>query len=281
MPGALDCVYPLTPYSKRGSMASTRGGSPAAPSSAAYLTQAVQSRVFPAPLVAREKALLRVFLTRTGEHGCGAFRRSRHASTGTEGKRMWWRYRANQLPSPTKVQEGDLAKSANAEIPGAVVQPGLEMVIEIDPKGTLDSALGVARRIPEEGRLEVEVQAMPLFDLTLIPFVRTETHDSTIVDLVKAMAADPDDHEMLADMHSLLPVEEVAVTAHDPVLSSNDNGFRPSQADPGHPGSGGRHWTLHGYDAESEWPCVGRGLPTWTIQLRGTTRRRHRPRTRT
>ncbi len=192
--------------------------------SAAYLTQAVQSRVFPAPLVAREKALLRVFLTAQESTDAGI------PPVTARFYRDGWETHVVEIPGqstpiPTKVQEGDLAKSANAEIPGAVVQPGLEMVIEIDPEGTLDSALGVARRIPEEGRLEVEVKAMPLFDLTLVPFVRTETHDSTIVDLVKAMAADPDDHEMLADMHSLLPVEEVAVTAHDPVLSSNDNGF--------------------------------------------------------
>ena len=39
-------------------------------------------------------------------------------------------------PIPSEVEEGDLAKSANAEIPGHVVQPGLEMVIEVDPAGT-------------------------------------------------------------------------------------------------------------------------------------------------
>ena len=43
-------------------------------------------------------------------------------------------------------------KSANAVIPSHVVQPGLEMVIEVDPAGTLDPALGVAKRMPETGR---------------------------------------------------------------------------------------------------------------------------------
>ena len=74
-------------------------------------------------------------------------------------------------PIPTKVDEGHLETSANAVIPGTVVRPGLEMVIEVDPEGTLDPSLGVATRIPAEGRLSVDVREMPLFDLTVIPFL--------------------------------------------------------------------------------------------------------------
>ena len=191
---------------------------------AAYLTQAVQSREFPVPLVAGEKALLRVFpiARQTTSQGIPAVR-ARFYLNGREthvesipGK---------SAPIPTEVDESSLSTSANAEIPGHVVQPGLEMVIEVDPQGTLDPALGVATRIPVEGRLSVEVRAMPLFDLTLIPFVWSETGDSSIVDLVEAMAADPENHEMLADTRTLLPVGDLAVTAHEPVLSSSNSAF--------------------------------------------------------
>ena len=47
------------------------------------------------------------------------------------------------------------------------MQPGLEMVIEIDPDGTLDPGLGVVKRIPETGRMTIEVREMPVFDLTV------------------------------------------------------------------------------------------------------------------
>ena len=106
-----------------------------------------------------------------------------------------------------------------------MVRPGLEMVIEVDPDGTLDPGLGVARRIPENGRLAVEVAEMLLFDLTLIPFIWTQTQDSSIVDLVGAMAADPEDHEMLQDARTLLPIGDLKATAHQPVLSSSNNAF--------------------------------------------------------
>ena len=190
----------------------------------AYLIQAAQSRNFPVPLVAGEKALVRVFATarQTTSAGIPAVQ-ARFYLNGREthvedipGK---------SAPIPTEVDEGSLSKSANAEIPGHVVQPGLEMVIEIDPDGTLDPALGVMKRIPETGRLAVEVREMPILDLTLIPFVWSQTQDSSLVDLTRAIEMDPENHEMLWATRTLLPVGELKVTAHQPVLSSSNNAF--------------------------------------------------------
>jgi len=195
---------------------------PEAEPSAAYLTQGVQSREFPVPLVAGDEALLRVFPTagRTTSEGLPAVRvrfyvngRETHVEN-IPGK---------AAPIPTDVDESSLSKSVNAEIPGQLLQPGLEMVIEVDPDGTLDSALGVAKRIPKTGRLAVDVRALPFLDLTLIPFIWTQTRESSIVDLVGAMAADPETHELLHDTRTLLPIGDLAVTAHEPVLSSSNN----------------------------------------------------------
>ena len=189
----------------------------------AYLTQAVQSLRFPVPLVAGEKALLRVFPTARRETEAGIpLVRARFYLDGLETYSV--DIPGSSTPVPTEIDEGDLAKSANAEIPGRVVRPGLEMVIEIDPDSTLDPTLGVTGRIPEEGRLAVEVRAMPVFDLTLIPFVWTETHDSSIVETVREMEEDREGHELFADMR-LLPVGRMDVTAHAPVLSSSNNSY--------------------------------------------------------
>ena len=191
---------------------------------AAYMVQAVQSREFPVPLLAGEKALLRVFVTasQATAEGIPAVR-ARFFRNGRETY-------VEEIPGksaaiPTEVGESSLSKSANAEIPAEVIQPGLEMVIEIDPDNALDPALGVAKRMPETGRLTADVRAMPLFDLTLIPFIWTESHDSSIVDLVEAMAADPENHEMLSDTRALLPVGDLEVTAHEPVMSSSNSAF--------------------------------------------------------
>ena len=190
----------------------------------AYLTQAVQSREFPVPLVAGEKALLRVFPTARQATSAGIpLVRARFYVGGREPHVQ--DIPGKSTPIPTKVAEGDLFRSANAEIAGWVIQPGLEMVIEVDPDSTLDLELGVAKRIPATGRLAVAVKTMPLFDLALIPFVWTTTHDSSIVDLVGAMGADAEHHEMLSDVNTLLPIGALRVTAHEAVLSSSNNAY--------------------------------------------------------
>ena len=188
----------------------------------AYLIQSVQSRDIPVPLIAGERALLRVFVT--AAHYTTAGIPSVHARFYRNGRETHVvDIPGKSDPIPTAVVENHLSQSANAEIPGEVILPGLEVVIEIDPDGTLDPGLRVAERIPQTGRLAIEVRTMPLFDLTLIPFVWTELPNRSIVDLVREMAADAEHHELLGDTRTLLPVGSLEVTAHEPVLSSSNN----------------------------------------------------------
>ena len=194
------------------------------PSAAAYLVQAVQSRAHPVPLVAGEDALLRVFVTAARETDEGIpDMRARFYLNGSE------RHVANIAGStariPTEIDEGDLSKSANTEIPGRIVRPGLEMVVEIDPGGVLDLGLGVPKRIPREGRLVIDVQDIPVLDLTVIPFLWSSNPDSAIIGLVERMAADPEGHALLEDTHVLLPVGDIDVTARAPVASTSNNVF--------------------------------------------------------
>ena len=192
--------------------------------STAYLTQAVQSREFPVPLVAGEDILLRVFVTAartTTEHIPPV--RARFYLEGEE--RHVADIPTKRVAIPTEVDESDLSKSANAEIPGDIVQPGLEMVIEIDPDGTLPAGLGVAKRIPETGRMAIDVRDMPVLDLTLIPFLWRTDPDPLIVELTRDMAADPDSHELLLDTRTLLPVSGLDVKTHEPVMSSSNGAF--------------------------------------------------------
>ncbi len=188
----------------------------------AYLTQAVQSREFPVPLVAGEEALLRVFVTaaRATDEDIPPVRATFYLDGAETHVVDIPRQRA---PTPTSVGEGNLKMSSNARIPGKVLQPGLEMVVEIDPEGTLDLGLGVTKRIPETGRTVLEIRAMPVFDLTLIPFLWTSSPDSSILDITRGLTADDD---LLWDTRTLLPVGDLSLTVHEPVLSSTNSAFR-------------------------------------------------------
>ena len=192
---------------------------------AAYLVQAVQSRAFPVPLVAGAPALLRVFPTaaRAGDAGVPAVR----ARFFVDGEETHVEYVSGKSEAiPARVDEGSLATSVSTEIPGSVVRPGLEMVVEVDPDGTLDPALGVTRQIPATGRLAIDVRALPPLELTVVPFLWAQAPDSSILDAVRGMAADPEGHALLADVRALLPVGALELTAHEPVLSSSNDARR-------------------------------------------------------
>ena len=187
-----------------------------ASASAAYLTQAVQSLEFPVPLVADEPALLRVFPVAPNAAGQRLPpARALFFHRDQEVHRV-------DIPAPAgaltgEVDESSLSSSLNAEIPAEVIQPGLEMVVEIDPDGTLDPSLGLDRRVPAEGRSPVAVRAPPALDLTLIPFLSTTNPDSSILDRTDGLT--PED-PLFRGTHTLLPVREIDLTIHEPVETS-------------------------------------------------------------
>ncbi|WP_419939289.1 hypothetical protein [Candidatus Palauibacter sp.] len=189
-----------------------------------YLTQPVQSRRFPVALVAGEEALLRVFVT--GDGGASERIPAVRATFYLDGSEV----HVAEMPAgsasiPAEIVEGDLSMSANARIPAEVVQPGLEVVVDVDPGGTLDlEALGVAPRIPAEGRLSVDVREMPVLDLTVVPFLWASAPDSTIIGVVADMATNPQNAE-LALTRTILPVAGLEVTGHAPVWSTSNNAY--------------------------------------------------------
>lgn len=196
----------------------------AAAGSSAYLTQAVQSTGVPVPLVAGREALPRVYPTASQPTDAGIPEvRAAFYVDGVEAHTV--EIPGSSIPIPTEVQDAEsaLERSANARIPGSVIQPGLEMVIEIDPDGTLDAELGVPGRIPETGRAALQVERVPVLDLTFVPFQWISDSDPSIADIAEAMAADPDNHELLSDTRAMLPVGELDVKAHESVLTSTND----------------------------------------------------------
>ena len=186
----------------------------------AYLTQAIQSRAFPVPLVAGRDALLRVFVT--SEHAAGEGIPPVRASFYVDGVEVHVAdIPAPSAPIPTEINESDLRASSNATIPGSVLQPGLEVVIAVDPDGTLDPGLRVPKRVPETGRMEIDVRSVPTLDLTLVPFLRDQAPDATLLALIGEMVEDPQRHPGLWAVRTLLPVGEIDAKAHEPVVTSS------------------------------------------------------------
>lgn len=189
--------------------------------SSAYLTQAVQSSDFPVPLIAGREALLRVFVvaSRPGSAGIPMIRATFYLD-GVESHAVDIPGSGTPIPTEIEHARSSLERSARALIPGSVIQPGLEMVLEIDPEGTLSPELGVTKRIPEEGRAPVQVDSVPSLDMTVIPFQWAPKPDSWMIDVATGMADSPHTHEMLGDVRAMLPVADIDVAVHEAVLTS-------------------------------------------------------------
>jgi len=97
--------------------------------SAAYLTQAVQSRRFPVPLLAGKEAVLRVFVT--AARSTSARVPPVRATFHRDGVQV---HQADipgkSVAVPTTVDEGDLRTSSNARIPAEVLLSGDHAAID-------------------------------------------------------------------------------------------------------------------------------------------------------
>ena len=187
---------------------------------AAYLVQAVQSLDFPVPLVANRPALLRVLLTAPdGESVDFPPVRARFYIGGKEVHTV-------DIPSPggkvpAEVGEGSLEASANARIPVDILQPGLELVVEIDPDETLGAEVGITRRIPESGRLAIDVRKVPPLHLNYLPVLRPGQEESRFLERVAELTADD---AMFWPTRFWLPVAEFTLDVRETFFTTAATG---------------------------------------------------------
>ncbi|MYA64595.1 MAG: hypothetical protein F4139_09040 [Gemmatimonadetes bacterium] len=165
----------------------------------AHLMQGVQTREGAVPLVAGEPALLRVF-----DRAPPFVARFYLAGAQVHMAEVHQLAFHGDLNAPPDAL-------GSATVPGSVVVPGLEMVVE-----------GERWRIPAEGRMAINVREMPALDLTLMWWGRAddperEAHVAAIAD---SMAAAPHSYWRLRPLADLLPISNLSVAVHGSVNCS-------------------------------------------------------------
>ncbi|MCY4648230.1 MAG: M66 family metalloprotease [Gammaproteobacteria bacterium] len=162
-----------------------------------YLTQSVQTPSRGVRLVANREALLRAFVT--AEQPGGFFEPEVVAVfTGPEGDevhRVAMTRHANEIP--VEADEGDLELSYNAVIPGEIIAPGVEMVVEVDPEGTVPLTSESETRFPKQGSDSLKVVAVPPMQLTLVPVITSAEPDTSVLSWVRGISADSHQSELL------------------------------------------------------------------------------------
>lgn len=185
---------------------------------AMYLTQAVQSLDYPVPLISGEDALLRVFLANEDDRypSMPPVRATfYHNNTTVHVEDI----PGEPIPPPEETDEGSLSASINASIPGAVIMPELELVVEIDPEGVTSSNSNMPVRIPPTGRMPVDVRDVPPLDLTLVPLLWIENPDRSILSEIEGLVPDDD---LFWQTRNLLPVGDLSISIRDEVFTSVD-----------------------------------------------------------
>lgn len=177
---------------------------------AVHLTQAVQTLGGDIPLIAGRSALLRVFVT--GDKM--SFYRPRPLATFYRGGAPIHEMRLDPATDriPTEPEEGRLDRSFNGVVPGRVLQPGVELVVELDPDGVVPAIPGSDGRVPAEGRLRLDVLAVPPMELTVVPVVLSADAQAVLTWVEGLTETSPG----MEFVRSILPIGELELTVREP-----------------------------------------------------------------
>ncbi|MDE2980378.1 MAG: M66 family metalloprotease [Gemmatimonadota bacterium] len=183
---------------------------------AVYLNQAIQRLDGTVPLIAGRKALLRVFVT--GDE-VSYFEPRAYADFLLDGRVIHTAPMDPPHVIPDAIDEKWRLQSFNAEIPGEVIRPGIELSVEVDPDGVVPLRPGSERRIPAEGALALNVVELPVHYQTLVPVIAATDPREQIRIWAEDMTAES---EWLEFARSVLPIGDMHLTMHEPFYTSVD-----------------------------------------------------------
>ena len=188
-----------------------------------YLTQAIQKYDGSVPLVAGRDAYLRVFGLANQVNSAQPPIRVRFYNGAT--LVQTYTIAAPSAGVPTAVTEGTLASSWNVLVPAAQVQPGLRVLAEVDPAGTIGETDEANNHFPISGTPgDVDVRALPAFQIRFVPVLQQ-------VNGLSGNVSDANKEAFLTDLKARLPVGGYSADVRAPytttaaaVQSNNGNG---------------------------------------------------------
>ena len=180
---------------------------------AVYLTQGAQSLDGGVPLVAGRQALLRVFATAHADNDFDP----RARATFYVGDATVYVDLTPPALIPRAVDESRMDGSFTGVVPATAMQPGVEMVVELDRTDVIPETDGSQLRIPATGRMALDVVALETFDLKIVPIAfgsDVTGRNDKVASLAEDLAGD-DSRGALPPTRTLLPIAEMDVTARD------------------------------------------------------------------
>lgn len=134
----------------------------------AYVVQAAQNRDGRVPLVAGRDAYVRVFAVANQTNTATPAVRVRLYNGATLVQTL--SIPAGSGSVPTASNQGSLTTSWNVKIPGSLIQPGLRMLADVDPDGTVSESNENDNAFPTSGTpLALDVNALAPLKIRFVP----------------------------------------------------------------------------------------------------------------
>ncbi|MQA90340.1 MAG: hypothetical protein GEU90_08895 [Gemmatimonas sp.] len=183
-----------------------------------YVIQSVQKPTGEIPLVAGRDAYLRVFARANNPNTVRVpvevrlFRDDELTET--------WTVPGPTGSAPTEIVEGNLSTSWNLMIPGASLQPGSSIEIEIDPENAIREGDETDNLSPADGGPKaLDVRAVRPLEIVLVPIRQP---NGSIGNVTEANAED-----YLVDLRRMFPIAELRWRIREPYQASTN--LRPDE----------------------------------------------------
>ena len=182
-----------------------------------YLTQAAQNVDGTVPIIAGRKAFLRVFANGDEVSFYEPRVRATFYRYGEAVHRVSINPPAELLPD--EVVESRLDRSYNAVIPGEVLQPGVGLVVEIDPDGMVPQSAASQSRIPAQGVMPLDIVDMPNLRQVIVPVLVTWAPDERVFNWTRGLTPESPQLQLA---RTLLPIGDMTVEVHETYHTSAD-----------------------------------------------------------
>lgn len=184
---------------------------------AIYLTQAAQNVDGTVPIIAGRKAFLRVFANGDEVSFYEPRVRATFYKDGEAVHRVSINPPAELLPD--EVDESRLDRSYNAVIPGEVLQPGVGLVVEIDPGGVVPQSAASQSRIPAQGVMPLDIVDVPTLHQVIVPVLVTWAPDERVFNWTRGLTPESPQLQLA---RTLLPIGDMTVEVHETYHTSAD-----------------------------------------------------------
>ncbi len=172
-----------------------------------YITQSIQKYDGSIPLVAGRDGVLRVFAKANNQNAVKASVRVRLYQGGALTKTLT--IDAPSFAAPTEVSEAGLGTSWNVKLDGALIQPGLSVVVDIDPASAIAEADETDNDFPASGEPQaLDVRRVPTYELILVPIRQGNGALANVTEENKA--------EYVKDLLRMFPISDWKVTVRAP-----------------------------------------------------------------